>query len=194
MLLYPCVISKHGGCSRIVAVCLLSLVKMLLDACNSVLCLWYFRLYSSFFCGSCILCFSSCNEFHDEIFKGTKACFARSEWSTFVCPLFGVPRTCPLRLHLIVGCHAGNHTNITWITVIIKKGVITFIIIQQMWTWTGITLVYEYLWHLVPLRIAPRYKCVCVCVSLGICDVLPSQFRAIFPSVNLVLAMDWTVS
>lgn len=42
MLLYPCVISKHGGCSRIVAVGLLSLVKELLDACNGVLCFMVF--------------------------------------------------------------------------------------------------------------------------------------------------------
>lgn len=90
MLLYPCIISKHGGCSRIVAFCLLSLVKELLGACNGVLFYGILGFILLFCCGSCVPHFSSCNGFYDEIFMGPKRVRLPAMNGVLLCALYSV--------------------------------------------------------------------------------------------------------
>lgn len=195
MLLLPYIIVKHGSCLRIVAVCLLiiNLVEELLDACHSVLCLRYFRIYLSSFCSVAASHFCVCSMgFMVKFLRGPKHVLSPAmNGVLLLCALYSLCQGCStVFASLIVGCHDRNH-RITWYTVIIKETASP----SSSFNKRGLGLVGLRtcdFWFLRELR-RDKSESVCVLALVHVTSYVRSVVEC-FPFVNLISAMNWTLS
>lgn len=128
-------------------------------------------------------------------FLWDQSVFVRPQWMEYFCaPSIQCAKDMSTAFaSLIVGCHAGNHRNISWITIIIKKYHPSHRHSTKV-NLTGITLV-----DWVPVTFCSFANCasiqmnVCVLALVHVTSYVRSFVQSLLP-VNLVSAADWTVS